>query len=120
MKGLRWKGKEGERKGERWWGKEGRREEGREKGRERKGGKWREKEKGREGGGESGREGGSQEDRRSYSIVQLIVQSVDGILTGRVTERTENMRVEEGGRTYSTRVSPQLNTITNNTNPHVV
>ena len=99
---MRWKGKEGERKGERWWGKEGRREEGREKGRERKGGK----EKGREGGGESGREGGSQEDRRSYSIVQLIVQSVDGILTGRVTERTENMRVEEEGRTCSTRVSP--------------
>ena len=42
--------------------------------------------------------------------MQLIVQSVDGILTGRVTERTENMRVEEEGRTYSTRVSPQLNT----------
>ena len=83
---------------------------------EREGGK----EKGREGGGEGGREGASQEGWRSYSIVQLIVQSVDGILTGRVTERTENMRAEEGGRTCSTRVSPQLNTITNNTNPHVV
>ena len=89
---------------------------------EREGGK----EKGREGGGEGGREGARQEGWRSYSIVQLIGQSVDGILTGRVTERTENMRVEEGGRTYSTRVSPQLNTThnnadnTNNTNPHVV
>ena len=55
------------------------------------------KERGREGGGEGGREGARQEGWRSYSIVQLIVQSVDGVLTGRVTERTENMRMEEGG-----------------------
>ena len=94
---MRWKGEEGERKGERWWGKEGKREERREVEKEGR------KERGREGSGESGREGGSQEGWRSYSIVQLIGQSVDCILTGKVTERTENMMVEEGGRTYSTR-----------------
>ena len=124
---MKWKGEEGVRKGERWWGKEGRREERREVEREGR------KERGREGSGERREEGsvvervgGSQEGWRSYSIVQLIVQSVDCVLTGRVTERTENMTVEEGGRTYSTRVSPQLNTPhnnadnTNNTNSHAV
>ena len=46
------------------------------------------------------------EERKEAKKAEGVIPYVDCILTGRVTERTENMRVEEGGRTYSTRVSP--------------
>ena len=142
MKGIeveRGGGREG---GERWWGKEGRREKRREVEREGEKERGREeveregvKKRGREGGGGEGkregeRKGGRWRGSKTRRLEELFHCATNCSICRLHPHREgdrENREHEDGrGRTYSTRVSPQLNTThnnadnTNNTNPHVV